>query len=141
MSTSVFINLPVTDLERAKAFHEALGYRIDERYTDEQAACVVVEEGSVHLMLLTRPFFETFTDKTIIDPRTHVQVLNALSLDSREAVDEMLAKGLAAGGSEPVPPQEMEFMYSRDLQDPDGNIFEYFWMDEARAPQGASDAS
>ncbi len=136
MASSVFINLPVSDLERSKAFHQALGYRIDERFTDDKAACVVVEDGSVYLMLLTRPFFETFTDKTIIDPSTHVQVLNALSVDSREAVDEMLAKGLGAGGSEPVPPQDMGFMYSRDLQDPDGNIFEFFWMDEAAAQEG-----
>lgn len=136
MSTSIFVNLPVTDLDRAKAFYEAIGYRINPMFTDHNGACVVIDDDHIYLMLLTREFFATFTKKPVTDPSTHVQVLNAFSMQSRDEVDAMIARGLAAGGAEPVDPQDLGFMYSRDLQDPDGNTFEYFWMDETAAEQG-----
>lgn len=136
MSIPVFINLPVSDLERAKAFHEAIGFRIEPKFTDENASCVVIDEEHVYLMLLTREYFGTFTTKTIIEPRSHVQSLTALSLDSREAVDRVLERGVAAGGSEPHEPRDLGFMYSRDLEDPDGHIFEFFWMDPVAAVEG-----
>ncbi|WP_420064029.1 VOC family protein [Microbacterium istanbulense] len=133
--TKIFVNLPTTDLDRSKAFYEALGCEINPLFTDENAACVVWSED-VFFMVLTREYFGTFTDKTVVDAKAAAQVLVALSRDSRDDVDDVLAKGLAAGGSEPREPQDLGFMYSRDLEDPDGNVLEFLYMDPAAAEQG-----
>ncbi|WP_454778237.1 VOC family protein [Georgenia muralis] len=135
MATELFVNLPTTDLERAKAFYTGLGWRINENFTDENAACVVIDEH-LYLMVLTRDFFATFTDKPIADPRTSLQVETAFSRDSREDVDAILDRALAAGGAEPRPPQDYGFMYARDFEDPDGNLFSALWMHPMAAEQG-----
>jgi uncharacterized protein len=135
MTTNIFVNLTTTDLERAKAFYEALGYTINPNFTDENAACVVLDEN-VYFMVLTREYFSTFSDKQVIDPKTQAQVSIALTRDSREAVDEIVEKGLAAGGSEPRPVQDLGFMYSRDLDDPDGNNLSFLFMEPAAAEMG-----
>ncbi|MCM3658686.1 glyoxalase [Agromyces mediolanus] len=134
-TTSIFVNLPTTDLDRSKAFYEALGFSINPLFTDENAACVVLDEN-VYFMVLTRDYLATFTDKQIIDPKTHAQALIALSRESRDDVDQVLAKGLAAGGTEPREAQDYGFMYSRDLEDPDGNVLEFLFMEPAAAEQG-----
>jgi uncharacterized protein len=132
--TQIFVNLPTSDLERSKAFYAALGCELNPLFTDENAACIVWDE-SIYFMMLTREFFASFTDKTVADPATTAQVLTALSRPSREAVDAVLAQGLAAGGVEPREAQDYGFMYSRDLEDPDGNVLEFMWM----APQAAEE--
>lgn len=132
----IFVNLPVTDLDRAKAFYEAIGYPVNPMFTDHNAACVVVEDGHSYFMLLTREYFATFTKKPIADPTITAQTSIAIALDTREAVDAMLATGLAAGGAEPNDPQDLGFMYSRDLDDPDGNALSFLWMDPVAAEQG-----
>ncbi len=132
----MFVNLPVTDLERAKAFYTALGFTINPLFTDHSAACVVVEEGHNYFMILVRDFFQTFSDRPIGDPSVTVSVATAIFLDSREAVDETMADGLAAGGVEERPASDYGFMYQRQLADPDGNILEFGWMDPAAAEQG-----
>jgi len=137
MSTSIFVNLPTTDLERAKAFYTSLGFSINPLFTDDNAACVVLDEN-VYFMVLTREYFATFTDKQIIDPKTQAQISIGLSRDSREEVDEVLAKGLAAGGSEPREAQDYGFMYSRDLEDPDGNNLGFLYMEPAAAEKGSN---
>src|SRR5690606_24113833 len=124
-----------SDLERAKSFYTSLGFEVNPVFTDENGACIVVEEN-VFFMLLTREFFGTFTEKTLPDTKTNTTVLTALSCDSRSAVDRMLATGLANGGREPVPPQDHGFMYGRDLEDPDGNVLEFFYMDPAAVESG-----
>src|SRR3954463_10631901 len=98
--TAMFVNLPVTDLERAKAFYTAIGFTINPRFTDHNAACVVVEEGHSYFMILVREFFQTFTALPLGDPATSPTTATAVFLDSREAVDATVEKGLAAGGSE-----------------------------------------
>lgn len=133
--TLVFVNIPTTELDRSKSFYEALGYTINPLFTDENAACVVVSD-TIYVMVLTRDFFQTFTEKQIVDPRVAVQTQIALSCDSRADVDAMMAKGLAAGGTEPVPAQDHGFMYARDLEDPDGNNLSYLFMEPAAAAQG-----
>jgi predicted lactoylglutathione lyase len=135
MSTSIFVNLPTTDIERSKAFYEGLGFTINPLFTDDNAACVVFGDN-IYFMVLTREYLGTFTDKQIIDPKTQAQTSIAFTRDSRDEVDEMLAKGLAAGGSEPREAQDYGFMYSRDLEDPDGNILGFLYMDQAAAEQG-----
>lgn len=134
-ATNIFVNFPTTDLERSKAFYEALGYRINPNFTDENAACVVLDDN-LYFMVLTREFLGTFTDKQIIDPKTHAQMAVSLTCESREAVDQMMAKALAVGGSEPREAQDYGFMYSRDLEDPDGNILGYLYMEPAAAEMG-----
>lgn len=135
MTTSIFVNIPTTDLDRSKAFYEALGFSINPAFTDENAACVVLSD-TIYFMVLTREYLGTFTDKQIIDPKTQAQVSIALTRDSREDVDAVLAKGLAAGGSEPRPAQDYGFMYSRDLDDPDGNNLSFLFMEPAAAEMG-----
>lgn len=135
MSTSLFVNIPTTDLPRATAFFEALGWSINPNFTDENAACVVIDEHA-YLMVLTREFFQTFTDKPIADPAQTVQLEVAFTVDAREAVDAITAKALAAGGAEPRPAQDHGFMYARNFEDPDGNLFSAFWMDPDAAEQG-----
>ena len=132
----MFVNLPVTDLERAKAFYTALGFTINPLFSDHNAACVVVEEGHNYFMILVRDFFQTFSDRPIGDPSVTVSVATAIFLDSREAVDKTMADGLAAGGVEERPASDYGFMYQRQLADPDGNILEFGWMDPAAAEQG-----
>ena len=134
-ATSIFVNITTTDLERAKDFYTSLGFTINPLFTDENAACVVLGDN-VYFMVLTREYFGTFTEKEVIDPKTQAQVSIALSRDSREDVDDVLAKGLAAGGSEPRPAQDYGFMYSRDLDDPDGNNLSILFMEPAAAEQG-----
>jgi predicted lactoylglutathione lyase len=134
--TAMFVNLPVTDLERAKAFYTAVGFTINPRFTDHNAACVVVEDGHSYFMILVREFFQTFTDLPIGDPAVNPSVSTAVFLDSRDAVDATVAQGLAAGGSEPRPAADYGFMYQRQLTDPDGNVLEFGWMDPVAAEQG-----
>lgn len=138
--THIFVNITTTDLERSKAFYTAIGCQINPLFTDENAACVVWDEN-VFFMVLTREYFATFTDKPLADPHTSAQVLIALSRKSREDVDILVEKGLEAGGREPRDAQDLGFMYSRDLEDPDGNVLELLYMDPIAAEQGPGAAS
>ncbi|MDQ4213433.1 VOC family protein [Microbacterium sp. ASV81] len=133
--TNVFVNLPTTDLDRAKAFYTALGCELNPQFTDDNGACVVWDEN-VYFMVITREFFSTFTDLPIADPTRTLQVSVAFSRDSREDVDAIMAKGLAAGGAEPRPAQDYGFMYSRDLNDPDGNSLGFLFMEPRAAEVG-----
>lgn len=131
MPTQIFVNLPTTDLERARAFFSGLGWLINPQFSDDNAICVVITD-SIYLMVLRREFFQTFTDKPIVDPHVSAQVGVALSQDSREAVDALAEAALAAGGTEPRPAEDLGFMYSRDFEDPDGNQFSAFYMDPSQ---------
>ena len=133
---AMFVNLPVTDLERAKAFYTAIGFTINPLFTDHNAACVIVEDSHSYFMILTRDFFQTFTDLPIGDPAMSPTVATAIFLDSRDEVDSAVAAGTAAGGSEPRPASDYGFMYQRQLTDPDGNVLEFGWMDPAAAEHG-----
>ena len=134
--TAMFVNLPVTDLDRAKAFYEALGFTINPSFTDHNAACVVVEEDHSYFMLLVREYFQTFSDRPIGNPAEAISVATAIFLASREAVDATVADGLSAGGVEERPAADYGFMYQRQLTDPDGNLLEFGWMDPVAATQG-----
>ena len=128
MPTMIFVNLPVTDLERAKAFYSALGFGINQQFTDDKAACIVISD-TIFAMIVTKPYFETFSPKTIADTSTSVAAINALSRDSKEEVDAIADKALTSGGLQTNEPQDLGFMYSRSFQDPDGNMWEALWMD------------
>jgi uncharacterized protein len=132
----MFVNLPVTDLDRAKAFYEAIGGRVNPQFTDQNAACIVVEEDHNFFMLLTRDFFQTFTDLPIGDNATNPSCTVAMFRDSRDDVDAVATAALAAGGTEARPAADYGFMYQRQITDPDGNILEFGWMDQTAAQQG-----
>jgi len=134
--TAMFVNLPVTDLERAKAFYTAIGFTVNPLFTDHNAACVVVEQDHSAFMLLVRDYFQTFTDLPIGDPAVAPSVATAIFFESREEVDGAVAAGISSGGVEAHPASDYGFMYQRQLTDPDGNILEFGWMDPLAAEQG-----
>ena len=133
MARMIFVNLPVTDLAASMAFYKALGFSNNPQFTDETAACMVWSE-TISAMLLTHDKWRTFTSRPI-PPSTSSEVLLALSLDSREAVDAMNEAAAAHGGTADINPrQDLGFMYNRNLADPDGHVWESFWMDMAAFP-------
>ena len=132
MTQMIFVNIPVTDVAASRKFFQALGYTINEKFSDPTAACVVVSEA-IYFMILNHERFQSFATKPLADPAKSTAVMIALSHDSRAAVDAFAEAALKAGGSEPKPAQDMGFMYSRTIQDPDGNVLEPMWMDPAAA--------
>jgi predicted lactoylglutathione lyase len=132
----MFVNLPVNDLERSKAFYEAIGFSINPAFTDHNAACVVVEDDHNYFMILVREYFQTFTELPIGDPKVNPSASVAIFLESREEVDRAVLAGVAAGGSQPREATDYGFMYQRPLDDPDGNSLEFGWMDPVAAAQG-----
>lgn len=123
----IFVNLPVSDVQRARNFYTGLGFTINEQFSNEQAACVVISE-SIYVMVLHTDFFATFTDKPICDAREQTEVLLCLSRTSREDTDALVAKAIAAGGSAHRPAQDHGFMYQHSFQDPDGHVWELVFM-------------
>ncbi|EEW26124.1 VOC family protein [Rhodobacter ferrooxidans] len=128
MNQTVFVNLPVASIDRARAFYTALGFSINEGFSSASNICVVVSE-TIFLMLLDHERFQGFSSLPRADTGRTTAALIALSRDSRDAVDAFCKAALAAGGSETRPPQDHGFMYARTIHDPDGNVFEPFWME------------
>ncbi|MGV9667153.1 VOC family protein [Nocardia niigatensis] len=131
-SKMVFINLPVADLDRSKRFYEAVGWKVDQDFTDGNAACIVVDDN-ICVMLLTHDFFTTFSPRPLGDTRGTVNALYALALPSPQEVDALVEAARRAGGTEESNPdrraQEAEVgMYSRTFLDPDGHQWEPFHM-------------
>ena len=128
MTKMIFVNLPVTDLPRAMRFYEALGFTNNPQFSDDTSACMVWSEA-ISVMLLTHDKWRVFTSRQI-PPATSSEVLLALSCESREEVDRMNEAADAHGGQADVNPvQDLGFMYNRNLADPDGHVWEAFWMD------------
>lgn len=128
MHQQIYVNLPVKNLERTKAFFAGLGFAFNPQFTDDNAACMIIGEN-IHAMLLTEAYFQTFTKKPVADATKSTEVLIALSCDSRSAVDDLVAKALAAGGKAYREPQDHGFMYERSFEDPDGHQWELTYMD------------
>ncbi|HEY1531691.1 MAG TPA: VOC family protein [Galbitalea sp.] len=133
---SMFVNLPVTDLERSKAFYTAIGFTINPLFSDHNAACVVVEPDHSYFMIQVRDYFQSMTEVTIGDPKVSPTSATTIFVDTREAVDAAVAAGVAAGGTELGEPQDYGFMYQRGLHDPDGNVVDFGWMDPVAASKG-----
>lgn len=136
MARKIFVNLPIKDMERSQAFFRALGFSFNPQFTNEQGACMVISED-IYAMLLVEPFFQTFTKKPISDAKKTTEVLVCLSCESREEVDGLVRKALAAGGTAPNAPQDHGFMYGHGFEDLDGHVWELTWMDPAAAPPHA----
>lgn len=128
MPTSIFINLPVKDLDKSKKFAEALGWKINPQFTDETAASVVISD-TIFVMLLTHDKYRQFTDKQIVDATKSSEVILAMSVDSKEAVGRFLDAAIKAGGRESRPAQDHGFMQLRTFEDLDGHHWEIFYMD------------
>lgn len=136
MTQMIFVNLPVADLPRSMDFYAALGFTNNPVFTDETAACMVWSEA-IMVMLLTHEKWASFTTRPLPPPGSS-EVMLAITLTDRDAVDTLVEAGGAAGGSVDLnPPQDHGFMYQRTLADPDGHIWEPFWMDPAAAAPGA----
>ena len=127
MSTQIFVNLPVKDLQKSVEFFGKLGYAFNPQFTDENATCMVIGDD-IFAMLLVEPYFRTFIEKDVADAHKTAEVILALSAENREAVDALVAKALAAGATEPRPAQDYGFMYQRGYQDLDGHLWEVFHM-------------
>lgn len=135
MSRMIFVNLPITDLDRSVAFYEAVGFTKNPIFCDANSACMVLTD-TIYVMLLTHARYADFTSKTIVDAKTASEMLICVSAEGREGVDDMLGNAIAAGaGTDPTPPQDMGFMYGRSFEDPDGHIWEVMWMDVAAAQE------
>lgn len=134
MPRMIFVNLPVTDLNRSIAHYRALGWAQNLQFSDDTAACMVWSDA-IHVMLLTHDKWRSFTERQIPDAHASAQVLLCLSVDSRAEVDRLADTSGAEGGTaDPNRAVEYPFMYSRSLADPDGHIWEIMWMDPAAAP-------
>ena len=127
MTTRIFVNLPVKDLPRSVAFFTHLGYQFNPKFTNANATCMVVD-SNIFVMLLVEKFFQTFTPKTVVDAMQGTEVLVCLSCDSKEKVNDLVSKALAAGGTTPTPAKDHGTMYQHGFQDLDGHLWELIYM-------------
>ncbi len=134
MNRQIFVNLPISDMQKSQAFFRALGWEFNPQFTNAQGACLVVADN-IFVMLLVEPFFQTFTKLPVSDARKATEVLIALSCDDRAEVDALVAKAVAAGATTPNAPQDHGFMYQHGFADLDGHQWEVFWMDMDQAPR------
>ena len=137
MHKQIFINLAVADLPKARTFFNELGFSFNPTFSNDQGACLILGEN-LYAMLLVKPFFQTFTSKTIIDPKQQVEALTCLSCESRAEVDEIVAKAVLAGGTTPRPVQDRGFMYGHGFDDLDGHALEFVYMEPNADPHAAS---
>lgn len=135
MTKMIFVNLPVADLPRSKSFYEALGFTNNPQFSDDSGACMVWSDA-IYVMLLTHAKWQGFTTRPICPPGSS-EVSLAITADSKDEVNRLVEAGASAGGTADVnPPEDHGFMFQRTIADPDGHIWEPFWMDMAAA--GAS---
>jgi uncharacterized protein len=128
----IFVNLAVRDLQKSMAFFSTLGFTFNPKFTDDNAACMIISEEA-YVMLLTEPFFKGFTKQEICDTSRQTEALVALSCRSRAEVDDLVTRAIAAGGRHAMDPQDHGFMYGSSFYDVDGHHWEVFWMDPAAA--------
>jgi predicted lactoylglutathione lyase len=133
VAQQIFVNLPVKDLKKTMTFFKALGFTFNPKFTDKKAACMVIGEN-IYSMLITEKFFKTFIKKDISNAKKSTEVLLALSVESREKVDNIIWRAVKAGGKEPRPPQDYGWMYARAFEDINRHIWEVFFMDETARP-------
>jgi uncharacterized protein len=128
MSRMIFVNLPVRDLQKSMQFFSALGFTYNQQFTDDKAACMIINDQAF-AMLLSEPFFRGFTKNELCDTSTHTEALLALSCESRAEVDQIVRKAIDAGGRHAMDPQDHGFMYGWSFYDLDGHHWEVLWMD------------
>lgn len=134
MATQIFVNLPVNDLDKSIAFFTELGYTFNPQFTDEKATCMIISEN-IYVMLVVESFFKTFTHLDIADATSVTESIISLSVESREAVDNLVNKAVAAGATTPNDPVDHGFMYESGFQDLDGHLWSLFYMDPSAINQ------
>jgi predicted lactoylglutathione lyase len=128
MARKIFVNLAVRDLQKSMGFFSALGFAFNKQFTDDKAACMVISEEA-YVMLLSEPFFKSFTKREACDTSRATEALLALSCESRAEVDAIVRKAIDAGGQHAMDPQDHGFMYGWSFYDLDGHHWEVLWMD------------
>lgn len=131
MKTSIYINLPVKDIDRTQEFFSSLGFSFNPDFSDDYALCMIVEEN-IFVMFIVEKRFKDFTKKDIADPHKSTEVITTLSTDSRVKVDEFMENVLEIGGKEARKKEDYGWMYLRSFEDPDGHIWEVFFADESK---------
>lgn len=129
----VFINLAVADVNKSMTFYTQLGFEVNLQFCDDDSKCMVWSEH-IFVMIMTHDKFKSFTNKPIADTKSHIAGLFALSVESVERVNEIVEKGLSAGGTEPMPMMDHGFMQLRKVEDYDGHTWEIFYMDMSKFP-------
>lgn len=128
MTKMIFVNLPVRDLQAATKFYLAIGGTLNPQFSNDQASSIMFSD-SIGVMLLTHEHYRQFTTRQIGDPKRDSQMLVALTAESKDEVNAVIEKGVAAGGrADPNPAQDLGFMFNRHIEDPDGNVWEFLWM-------------
>jgi len=127
MKNQIILNLPVKDLNKSKAFFAALGFTFNDRFSGENAAFMHIVGDSIQAMLTTEPFFQSLINKPVVQAKEANEIVICLSCDSREEVDSLIAKAVAAGGSTPHPPEDHGFMYDQGFEDLDGHLWNLVW--------------
>lgn len=135
MPQAIFVNLPVSDLNRSMTFFQALGFTFNPQFTNDEAASLVFAD-TIYAMLHTPDSFRRFTRKDIADSHKTTEVLVALQVETKAEVDSLLEKALAADAREYRETEDYGFMYGRSFEDLDGHIWELFWMDPSQMPEG-----
>ena len=133
MSKQVFINFPVKDLDKSITFYEALGFTINPQFSDDTGKCMVWSDH-IFVMILGHEKFSSFTNKPLADSKRSIGGIYSMSVDSVDAMNGIMENGLAAGGFEPNEPRDYGFMQQRTIEDPDGNTWEFFFMDFSKLP-------
>ncbi len=131
MSTQIFVNLPVKDLDKSIEFFTKLGFSFNPQFTDKNATCMIIDEN-IFAMLVVKDFFKRFTKKKIIDAHKGTECAVCLTVESKQKVDEFVDQALTLGATENIVPemQQGDTMYGRSLNDLDGHIWEIMWMDQ-----------
>ena len=135
MISKIFVNLPVRDLDKSMAFFKAIGFSFNPQFTDKTAACMVMNDD-IYAMLLTHNKVKEFSKKEIADAHKTTEVLTALAVENKAKVYQLADNALKAGAKETYPPKDYGFMFARSFEDPDGHIWEVFWMNQAHVQKG-----
>lgn len=133
-ASSIYVNLPVKDLDKTREFWSKLGFAFNERFSNDKGICMVLNEGSIYVMFLKRDFFETFTDRPAFDGST-TQTLNAIEVGSRENVDKLVGQALNMGAKRYREAQDHGWMYYDSFSDLDGHQWEIMYTDESKLPE------
>jgi predicted lactoylglutathione lyase len=131
MKNQIFVNLPVKDLDKSRAFFSSLGFGFNPQFSGENSACMVVAEGSIHVMLMPETFFRSLIDKPVVQAKEANEAIVCLFCDSPEELDGLIARAIAAGARSPHPPEDHGFMYTQGFEDLDGHLWNLVWT----APQ------
>ena len=140
MATQIFVELPVKDLEKSKAFFTALGFEFDQQFTDEKATRFIIGEN-IYVMLLVEDFFRSLIQKNIADTSKSAEVINSFSVDSKEKVDDLGDKALAAGVWADSKAEDCGWMYARAFQDIDGHLWQAMYIDLSAMPTAEASVS